>query len=245
MCGRFALTATPEEVRRLFAHIDRPDFPPREEIAPTEPIGVVCLRAGARHFDLVRWGFVPAWAKDPGAFALVINARAETAVTKPSFRTAMRHGRCLVPATAWWEWGPTADGRRAHRIAPPGGGLFAFAGLVETWAGADGSEIDTAAILTVAANDALAPVHDRMPAILAPQDFDAWLDTVRVGPAEAARLLRPAADALFVAVPTETAADRRRAAAASARPAARPKKPAAPVADAQLDLFPGPDLAQG
>jgi putative SOS response-associated peptidase YedK len=249
MCGRFALTATPEEVRRLFDHLDRPDFPPRDEIAPTEPIAVVRLREGERRFDLVRWGFVPAWAKDPGAFTLVINARAETAVEKPSFRNAMRHGRCLVPATAWWEWGETASGRRAHRIAPPGGGLFAFAGLVETWAGADGSEIDTAAILTVASAGELVRVHDRMPAILAPTDFDRWLDTVRVGPKEAVSMLKPAPEG-FVAIPTPTAAEWRRAAAAKPSPSRAPRPDRRDAASGtgstpprQFDLFGKDDLA--
>ncbi|TBW34428.1 SOS response-associated peptidase [Siculibacillus lacustris] len=236
MCGRFALTATPDEVRRLFEHLDRPDFPPRDEIAPTEPIGVVRRREGVRRFDLVRWGFIPSWAADPGAFALVINARAETATVKPSFRAAMRHGRCLIPATAWWEWRRDPDGRRRpFRIAAADGGLLAFAGLVETWAGADGSEIDTAAILTTAANPALAVIHDRMPAILPPADFAAWLDTGNVDAAAAARLLRPAPEAGLVAVATPTAADRRRAERAAA-----PRAPAAPrrtASDDQLDLF--------
>jgi putative SOS response-associated peptidase YedK len=97
MCGRFALTATPEEVRRLFAFLDLPNFPPRDEIRPTEPIGIVAVQQGERRFVLVRWGFVPGWVKDPREFSLLINARAETAAEKPSFRCAMRHGRCLVP----------------------------------------------------------------------------------------------------------------------------------------------------
>jgi putative SOS response-associated peptidase YedK len=233
MCGRFALTATPAEVAHLFAHVDRPEFPPREEIAPTEPIGIVRLRQGARRFDLVRWGFVPAWAPDPGAFSLLINARAETAATKPSFRTAMRHGRCLVPATAWWEWGDTPEGRRAHLVRRTDGGVFALAGLVETWAGADGSEIDTAAILTVDANSVLSALHPRMPAVIPPERFEAWLDTVHVDVAAARRLLVPAPAALFVARPTPTAADRRRA----ARPRRTATRPESSPTVAQPDLF--------
>ncbi len=240
MCGRFALTATPDEVRRLFAHLDLPNYPPRDDIRPTEPIGVVMVREGARRFLLVRWGFVPGWVKDPRDFSLLINARAETAATKPSFRGAMRHGRCLVPASGFYEWKAEAAGpKRPYFIAPPGGGLVAFAGLMETWAGADGSEVDTAAILTVPANDTVAPIHDRMPAVIAPENFADWLDTAHVGAEAAARMLRPAPDDLFAATPLPTRAERRRA----ERPAAEPRpKPAAkakpaPRDDDQMDLF--------
>ena len=238
MCGRFALTATPDEVRRLFSFTDLPNFPPRDDIRPTEPIGVVALLHGERRFLLVRWGFVPGWAKDPREFSLLINARAETAAEKPSFRGAMRHGRCLVPANGFYEWRAEGAGpKRPHFIAPPGGGLVAFAGLMETWAGADGSEVDTAAILTVAANDLVAPIHDRMPAVIPPEHFDAWLDTAHVDAKAAARLLVPAPNDLFEAVPLPTAAERR--AAARPRPAPRPtpRPAAARRDDDQMDLF--------
>ena len=204
MCGRYALTATPDEVRRTFGYVDRPNFPPRDDIRPTEPIAIVVVAEGVRRFRLVRWGFVPSWVKDPAAFSLLINARAETALDKPSFRGAMRHGRCLVPATGFVEWQPTGAARkRPFRIAPRDGGIIAFAGLTETWAGADGSEIDTAAILTVDANATVAAVHDRMPAVIAEADFAAWLDTARVRAEDAAKLLRPAPDDLFAAEPIE------------------------------------------
>jgi putative SOS response-associated peptidase YedK len=164
MCGRFALTATPDEVRRLFAFLDQPNFPGRDDIRPTEPIGVVVVRQGERRFELVRWGFVPGWVEDPREFSLLINARAETAAEKPSFRGAMRHGRCLVPADGFYEWRAEGAGpKRPYFISRADGGLVAFAGLTETWAGADGSEVDTAAILTVPANEVVAPIHDRMP----------------------------------------------------------------------------------
>lgn len=241
MCGRFALTATPEEVRRLFAFLDLPNFPPRDDIRPTEPIGIVAVREGSRRFVLVRWGFVPGWVKDPREFSLLINARAETAAAKPSFRGAMRHGRCLVPANGFYEWRSEGAGpKRPYFIAPPDGRLVAFAGLTETWAGADGSEVDTAAILTVPANELVAPIHDRMPAVIPPEDFAAWLDTARVDAEAAAKLLRPAPVDLFTATPLPTVAERRAksrpspAAKPSApRPAAAAKKPG----DGQMDLF--------
>ena len=247
MCGRFTLTATPEEVRRLFDYVDQPNFPPRADIRPTEPIGVVIRREGARRFTLVRWGFIPGWVKDPAAFSLLINARAETALEKPSFRGAMRHGRCLVPASGFIEWRRDGDGsKHPFLIAPKDGGLVGFAGLMETWAGADGSEIDTAAILTVDANATVAAVHDRMPAVIAPADFEAWLDTGRVMADAAAKLLRPAPEDLFELTALERPARRttsrkppREAApsiATRAR-AARAAKAGSPPDDDQLDLF--------
>ena len=241
MCGRFALTATPEEVRRLFAFLDLPNFPPRDDIRPTEPIGIVALQQGERRFVLVRWGFVPGWVKDPREFSLLINARAETAVDKPSFRGAMRHGRCLVPANGFYEWRAEGAGpKRPYFVAPPDGRLVAFAGLTETWAGADGSEVDTAAILTVPANAVVAPIHDRMPAVIPPEHFADWLDTAHVDAKAAAKLLVPAPVDLFAATPLPTTAERR----AAARPAP-PRKPIAEKPPAttkkrggdQMDLF--------
>ena len=237
MCGRFALTATPEEVRRLFAFLDVPNFPPRDDIRPTEPIGIVALHQGERRFVLVRWGFVPGWVKDPREFALLINARAETATEKPSFRGAMRHGRCLIPANGFYEWRAEASGpKRPYFVAPSDGRLVAFAGLTETWAGADGSEVDTAAVLTVPANAVVAPIHDRMPAVIPPEHFADWLDTARVDAKAAARLLVPAPDDLFAATPLPTRAERREA----TRPKPPPRKRADPAPrgpDDQMDLF--------
>ncbi|MER2604594.1 MAG: SOS response-associated peptidase [Siculibacillus sp.] len=232
MCGRFALTASPEEVARLFGYLDRPNFPPREDIRPTEPIGVVVRAEGARRFRLVRWGFVPAWAKDPAALSLMINARAETALEKPSFRAAARHGRCLVPATAWIEWRRDGASKTAFRIARRDGGLMAFAGLTETWAGADGSEIDTAAVLTVDANADVAAIHDRMPALIAPEHFAAWLDDPRIDAKAALALARPAPLDLLEAVALAPRAPPPR----PPRPA-RAKADATPPPDRQMKLF--------
>ena len=126
---------------------------------------------------LVRWGLIPPWVKDPREFSTLINARAEGATTKPSFRGAMRHKRCLIPADGFYEWSGGQEGAGARiSSAAATAGPMALAGLYENWLGADGSEIETMAILTVPANGTIARVHDRMPAILAPEDFDAWLD---------------------------------------------------------------------
>ncbi len=187
MCSRYALTSPPEAVRAYFAHANETAFPPRYNIAPSQPVLIVRLdHARRRELVLVRWGLIPSWAKDPAKLSLLINARAETAAEKPSFRGALRHRRCLFPADAYYEWTGAAGAKRPYMLRPADGGPMAFAGLWDHWLGADGSEIETAAILTVRASASVARVHDRMPVILAPDQFAAWLDTTsgRSGEAE-------------------------------------------------------------
>jgi putative SOS response-associated peptidase YedK len=173
MCSRFSLTAPPEAIATLFRIARLEAFPPRPNIRPTEPILIV--RRGLkveREPMLVRWGLIPSWVKDPREFATLINARAETVGEKPSFRAALRHRRCLIPANAFYEWTGPPKARQPNRIAMTGDAVFAFAGLYETWLGADGSEIDTATILTTAANDDIAALHDRMPLVVDETDFE-------------------------------------------------------------------------
>ena len=198
MCSRYSLTTPAEAVRQLFQlpHIDT--FPPRANIAPTQPVGIVCLDAnGERSFELVRWGLIPGWVKDPAKLSTLINARAETVLEKPSFRGSMRHRRCIVPASGFYEWVGPPRAKRPFLIQSRDGGCMGFAGIWDHWLGADGSEIDTMAILTVAANTVVSAVHDRMPAILARNQFDAWLDVRGVEAKAAAHLLNPAPDAIL------------------------------------------------
>ncbi len=198
MCGRFAITSPPEAVRAFFRYAEHPNFPPRYNIAPTQPIPIVSARheAGevARQFQLARWGFLPGFVKDPQKFPLIINARAETLTEKPSFRAALRRRRCLVPADCWYEWRANMQGPKTpFLLRRPGGGLMAFAGLWETLADPSGGEIDTACIVTTMANGATAAIHDRMPALIEPENFDAWLDPDETRPPPL-NLLKPAAD---------------------------------------------------
>lgn len=199
MCPRYALTGRPLSIAAYFSLATIDPFPPRYNIAPTQPVGIVRIgHRGEREFVLVRWGLIPPWVKDPRAFSTLINARAEGAATKPSFRGAMRHKRCLIPADAFYEWsGGPRGARRPHLVRRRDGGTMTLAGLYENWLGADGSEIETMAILTVPANGTVGPVHDRMPAILSPGVFDAWLDCRAVLAEAAAELLRPAPDDLL------------------------------------------------
>ncbi|THF52474.1 SOS response-associated peptidase [Allorhizobium terrae] len=213
MCGRFALTTTPEDVMDAFGLHELEAFPQRFNIAPTQPILIVGegdvpdkgSNLPSRRAFLVRWGFVPSWVKDPCDFPLLINARSETAIDKASFRSAMRHRRILIPATGFYEWyRPSKDSgetSQAYWIKPRHGGIVAFGGLVETWASADGSEMDTGAILTTAANGAIRPIHDRMPVVIDPQDFSRWLDCKTQEPRKVADLMRPVQDDFFEAVP--------------------------------------------
>ncbi len=201
MCGRYAITLPPEAVRAWFGYAEQPNFPPRFNVAPTQPIPIVCrdplaFGAATRHFRLVRWGLLPAFVKTPGDFPLLINARAEGIVDKPSFRAAMIRRRCLVIADGYYEWRRPALGKPGtpFLFRRSDGRPIGFAGLWESWLGADGSELDTACIITTVANGATAAVHPRMPVMLEPAAYDDWLDGDGVRPAAAARLLRPAPD---------------------------------------------------
>ncbi len=200
MCGRFALTIPPEAVRSYFAFEERPNFPPRYNIAPTQPIGVVRVRDGARHFDLLRWGFIPGWVKDLKKLLLMINARSETVLEKPAFRNAFRRRRCLIPVDAFYEWQAIAgDNKRPFLIRRPDKNVFAFAGIWEHWMDAEGSEMESAAILTIGANDTLKPIHHRMPVVVAHEDFDTWLENDETNLGQAVDLLHPAPDNFFEA----------------------------------------------
>ncbi|GAA0778232.1 SOS response-associated peptidase [Roseibium denhamense] len=204
MCGRFSLTATPEEVRALFGYIDQPNFPPRYNIAPTQPVATVRQEHGRRRFQLIRWGLIPSWVKDPASFTVLINARAETAAQKPSFRAAMRHHRCIFPASGFYEWRRTPDGKQPFWIHPADGGVMAMAGLWDTWSDPDGGDMDSGAMLTIESNKMMSEIHHRMPVILKPESFDAWLDTANIDVRQAQQMLLPIEDDYLVATPVSS-----------------------------------------
>lgn len=257
MCGRFSLTATPDEVRELFGLLEIEDFPARYNIAPTQPILAIMAgeRASAgsnlpdRHAVLLRWGLTPGWVKDPKDFPLLINARAETAAGKASFRAAMRHRRVLIPASGFYEWHrpPKESGlpSQAYWVRPKSGGLIAFAGLMETWSSADGSEVDTGAILSTGSNPAFARIHDRMPVVIDPADFERWLDCRTQEPRDIEDLLKPVQPDFFEAIPVSNKVNAVRnlgpdlqEPVALAAPAPTPEKKAAKTGTSgQLSLF--------
>ena len=176
MCGRFVITSPPAALRQIFGYLEQPNFPPRHNIAPTQPVPVVIVENGIRHFRLMRWGLLPAWVKDPRKFALVINARAETVAEKPAFKNAIRRRRCLVPADGYYEWQGATKPRRPYFIHRRDGQPIGLAGLAETWIGPNGEELDTVAIVTAAASADLSVLHHRVPVTIAPGDFERWLD---------------------------------------------------------------------
>jgi putative SOS response-associated peptidase YedK len=196
MCGRYVISSSPEAIRAAFGYGERPNFPPRYNVAPTQPIPVVRLFDGKRSFALMRWGFVPGWVKDQKTVSLMINARGESVGDKPAFRNAMRRRRCLIPADGFYDWRPGAA-QRPYFVRAKSGAPLAFAGLWETWVGPSGEEVDAAAIVTTRANRLLAPIHERMPAIVAPEAFDLWLDCAKVDAATAAALIAPAPEPLL------------------------------------------------
>ena len=202
MCGLYSFRRSPEETRALFKYLERPNFPPRPYVTPGGPIAIVRLERGERHFALVRWGLVPSWVKEVKPGKPLINARGETVIAKPSFRNAMKRRRCLIPADGFYEWKGEPGRKQAFFIHRADDGLFAFAGLWEDWMGADGSELESACIVTTTPNKAVADIHTRMPVVIQPEDYGRWLDVENVGAGEAAQLLVPAPDDFFVVEPT-------------------------------------------
>jgi len=240
MCGRFAITMPPDAMRNLFGFLERPQFPPRYNIAPSQPVPIVVFDGGRRRFLLARWGLVPAWAKDMPQ-SLLINARAETIAEKPSFRGAFRHHRALMPADGFYEWqavtgkGPKQPFLRRRDERP-----FAMAAIRDTWMDGHGSELDSCAIVTTEANATLKPIHTRMPVILDEKDWARWLDPAATEK-ELLALLAPAPDDLLEAIPVSTRINRvaNDDASLQTRALAEPEKPApkTPAGPRQIDLF--------
>ncbi len=202
MCGRYALYGPRSRIRDRFDLDDGFDFGPRYNIAPTTNVLVVRPDPNGRRVgSLYRWGLIPGWAKDVTMGAKLSNARAETVSEKPAFRAAFRRWRCIVPASGFFEWKAVQeDGRTADENE-----LFGFAGLSERWVSPGGEEIQSCCIITTDANALMMPIHDRMPVILAPGDYDAWLDPANVNAEMLRALLRPAEADDMIAYPVSRA----------------------------------------
>ncbi len=189
MCGRFTQRMSWRELHERMDLIGTPlNLRPRYNVAPGQDVSVVRAAEGGRSLAMLRWGLIPAWAKDPAIAWKLINARSETAAQKPSFRAAYRHRRCLIPADGFYEWRREGKPRQPWLFGLTDGAPFAFAGLWERWtvpAGAaltgslaersQGDAVETCTILTTAANETVAPVHGRMPVILPRDAYDPWL----------------------------------------------------------------------
>ena len=203
MCGRYVLPYSWQDILDdLDGHIGRlkipvvadvvADMPPRYNIAPTQPILVLHAERGEMKATMMRWGFIPVWIKDPREFPLIINARSETILEKPAFRGGLRHHRCVIPAAGYYEWHKGADGKKQpYYVSSANDQLMWFGGVYANWMGPSGEEIDTAAIITVAASQEIAHLHPRAPAILDPSQIADWLDVDNVPERKAHQMLQP------------------------------------------------------
>ncbi len=203
MCGRFTLTVDPGQLQEAFPWVDIPqDFPPRYNIAPSQPVAVV-PNDGKNRLDFFNWGLIPFWAKDPKIGNRMINARAETLIEKPSFRSSFKYKRCLVLADGFYEWRkePGTKAKTPIFIRMKNKTPFAFAGLWDDWHSDDGSEIRSCTIITTQPNTLVEKIHNRMPVILSRDVYAEWLKEGENDPALLKSFLRPYPSAEMEAFP--------------------------------------------
>jgi len=204
MCGRYTMHHTPQQVEMRFGITTAQATPTeRYNIAPAQAVPVVVEGDGGRILDAMQWGLIPSWAKEPGIGNKMINARAETLPEKPAFRTALSRRRCLIPADGFYEWKKEGGRRQPMHIRRKDGELFAFAGLWEEWKQPDGTPLHTCTIITTSPNALMQSIHDRMPAILLPEEEEAWLQSALHKPAEVIGLLHPYPAELLEAYPVD------------------------------------------
>jgi putative SOS response-associated peptidase YedK len=193
MCGRYSVTVPAATIQEIFAVDVLPDTLPRYNVAPTQSVVAIVAEDGIRKAQKFRWGLVPSWSKDAKVNAAMINARSETIAEKPAYRAAFKRRRCLIPADGFYEWKAVGKVKFPHHIGMKDGAPFAMAGIYEVWrdkANPDAEPLFTAAIVTTGPNELMEKIHDRMPVILAPEDWDTWLDP-DAEPAALLELLRP------------------------------------------------------
>ena len=194
MCGRYRLSRRKQLVEEYFDSTPwEEDWNPRFNIAPTQPVPVIRQhpKEAVRQLSVMKWGLIPHWAKDPSIAMSTINAKSETAATKPTFRDPLKFRRCLIPADGFYEWKKTGTAKQPFCFEVNDGELFAFAGLWDGWKDASGNWIKTCSILTTTPNTLTATVHDRMPVILDPESYDLWLDPGMQNVAAISELLKP------------------------------------------------------
>jgi len=206
MCGRFSQSKSAETIAQVFQVNNVPPLTPRYNIAPTQQIQTILQNAeqSQREFQMLHWGLIPSWAKDPKMGARMINARAETVTEKPSFRAAFKQRRCLILADGFYEWQQQEKKKQPFYFRMNDEHPFAFAGLWEHWKSGDGEVINSCTILTTEPNDLMRPVHNRMPVIIDPKDYDLWLDTEVKKPELLQPLLHPYSAEEMTAYPVST-----------------------------------------
>jgi|SRR5579872_3180070 len=194
MCGRYRLSRRKQILEEHFDSVsEMEDWNPRYNIAPTQPVPVIRQHPidPVRILSLFRWGLVPSWARDSSVAARMINARSETANTKPAFADSLKCRRCLIPADAFYEWKKDGKAKQPYCFEVNDGALFAFAGIWDRWKDPSGNLVQTCSILTTSPNAVTRAVHDRMPVILDVPDFGLWLDPGMKNVAEILELLKP------------------------------------------------------
>lgn len=191
MCGRFTTQLSPELLADLFNMPAPQAFEPSFNVAPTQMVAVVRNDGDHNRLDLLKWGFVPGWSKDPSFGSHLINARSETVTEKAAFRHAIKYRRCIAPASGFYEWEHSGGKKQPYYIQLAHQAPMCLAGVWEKWKAPDGSEIETFAILTTPANKLVAPLHDRMPVILTPDSFTLWLNHNMHDPGQLLPLFQP------------------------------------------------------
>jgi putative SOS response-associated peptidase YedK len=193
MCGRYRLSRRKQLIDEYFDTVSDDDWTPRYNIAPTQPVPVIRQNATEprRELSLLRWGLIPSWAKDPSVAVHMINARSETAATKPAFRDPLTHRRCLIPADGFYEWQRRSKAKQPYCFELNDGELFAFAGLWDRWKEPSGQWLKSCSILTTTPNALTSAVHDRMPVILDPHNYDPWLDPGMTNVEAVSEMLKP------------------------------------------------------
>ena len=178
MCGRFTLQYSGEMLAQIFGVKAVQNIKPRYNIAPTQQAPVVRISPtdNQLHIDYLKWGLIPSWAKDPAIGSKMINVRSETVDEKPSFKSALKHRRCIVPASGFYEWQEVDGKKHPLYIRLKDDSLMMFAGIWDHWKSPDGEAVESFSILTTSSNDLIQQLHDRMPVILNPQHKDIWLD---------------------------------------------------------------------
>jgi len=210
MCGRFVQASPSRAYAELFGLPDTElDLPPRYNVAPSQAVLAARMEASQRvRLVALRWGLVPAWSKGPDPRYSMINARAETVHERPAYRSAFQYRRCLIPTEGFYEWRSEGGRKQPWFIHRRDRRPFAMAGLWEHWQDPAGNELESCTILVTGANQLIAPIHDRMPVILAPESWGAWLDPLNQNPAALRPVLRSYPPEQLAAYPVSTQVNR-------------------------------------
>jgi putative SOS response-associated peptidase YedK len=194
MCGRYRRSRRKQLVEEYFGAVsEEHDWNPRYNVAPSQPVLIIRqdAREPVRKVSAVRWGLIPSWSKDPSIGYKTINGRSERVATTPSFRDPFKSQRCLVPADGFYEWKRERKTKQPYCFEMNDGNLFAFAGLWDKWKSPQGEVVESCTILTTSPNPLLADIHDRMPVILSPDNYDLWLDPAFQDTRSVSQMLKP------------------------------------------------------